>query len=275
MADKVRTAAEIEDALRRAKAALDAGRAIEAEQLARAVLKRDVRHSNAQQILGGALLLQGRFEDAIAPLKAAARVFRDPALDTQLAIALREAGHIEEALSRLNRAIKREQPYAFAYHELGFLLHAMGNDDEAVAAIERGIRMVPLSTNLFVLLGGIQHARRDLRRAKAAYAHALAIAPQLATAHYGLGAVLMTEAAFKEAIEHFRFAAMNDPADLQPRLKLAACVLETGDTAAALSLFRDAVRVDPQIYPLSLKLILSAGRGKFWLRPSDATRALT
>jgi tetratricopeptide (TPR) repeat protein len=267
--------AALADALMRAKAALDQGHASEAERLAHAVLDADARNTAALQILGGALLLLNRHAEAIAPLEAAARVLRDPALDTQLAIALREAGRPDDALSRLKRAVKRDPPYVFAFHELGFLLYSLGRYDEAIAAIQRGIEIAPLSSNLFVLLGGICQARRDLPGARAAYARALSISPNLASAHYGMGTVLMTQVAFAQAAEHFRFASISNPGDLQARLKLAGCLLETGQTDAAMALLRTAVRGDPQHYVMSLKLMLSSGRGRFWLRPSAAARALS
>src|SRR4029079_4690667 len=90
--NRPRGPAALADALVAAKTALDQGRAVQAEQLARKVVDKDTRNAAAQQILCGALLLQGRHAEAIAPLEAAARALRDPALDTQLAIALREAG---------------------------------------------------------------------------------------------------------------------------------------------------------------------------------------
>ena len=263
------------DALARAKVALDQGRASEAEQIARTVLDRDARNAAALQLLGGALLLQERHEEAIEPLEGAARVLRDPVLDTQLAIALRETGRNEDALSRLKRAIKREPPYAFAFHELGFLLYSLQRYDEAIAAIRRGIDIAPFASNLWVLLGSICHARRDLPGAHAAYARALSISPHLASAHYGMGTVLMSQAAYAQAAEHFRIASVNAPGDLQARLKLAGCLLEIGQTDAALASLRTAVRGGPQhVYAMSLKLMLNSGQGRFWLRPSAAARAL-
>ena len=271
---KLKGSAAIEDALRRAKMALDQGHAAEAEQIAESVLEREPRHAGALQLLGGALLLQERFEEAIAPLEGAARVLRDASLDTQLAIALRESGRDEDALARLKRAVKREPPYVFAFHELGYLLFTLKRYDEAIAAIERGIEIAPLTTNLFVLLGSICHARNDLPRARAAFARALDISPQLVSAHYGIGATLMLEGAYKPAIEHFRVASMSDPTDQQARLKLAGCLLEAGDTEAALTLLRAVVQGDRKGYLTSLKVVQSSGRGRFWLRPSAAARAL-
>jgi tetratricopeptide (TPR) repeat protein len=276
MPDKLRGAAAVDDALRRAKTALDQGRAGQAEQIVRTVLGQDPRHAGAMQILGSALLLQQRHEEAIAPLERAARILRDPALDTQLAIALRESGRYEDALARLNRAIKREPPYAFAFHELGVVLYTLHRYDEAVMAIKRGIEIAPLMSNLWVLLGGICYARRDVQGAYLAYARALSISPNLASAHYGMGTVLMAQAAYSKAAEHFRFASIGDPADIQARLKLAGCLLEIGQTDTALSSLRAAVRGGPRhAYAMSLKVMLSSGRGRFWLRPSAAAQALS
>src|SRR5260370_2504263 len=160
--NRPRGPAAVADALARAKVALDQGRASEAEQIVRAILNKDSRNAAAQQLLGGALLLQERHEEAIEPVEGAARVLRDPALDTQLAIALRETGRNEDALSRLKRAIKREPPYAFAFHELGFLLYSLRRYDEAIAAIRRGIEIAPFASNLWVLPGSIFHPRPHL-----------------------------------------------------------------------------------------------------------------
>jgi tetratricopeptide (TPR) repeat protein len=197
-------------------------------------------------------------------------------LDTQLAIALRETGRKEDALSRLKRAIKREPPYAFAFHELGFLLCSLQRYDEALAAIRRGLEIAPLASNLWVLLGSVYQSQRDRQGAHAAFARALSISPNLASAHYGMGTSLMSQAAYAAAAEHFRIASVNAPSDLQARLKLAGCLLEIGQTDTALTALRTCLRGgENHVYAMSLKLMLNSGRGRFWLRPSAAVRALT
>ena len=90
-----------------------------------------------------------------------------------------------------------------------------------------------------------------------------------------MGTVLMMEAAYAQAAEHLRMASIGNPGDVQARLKLAGCLLEIGKTEDAMALLRTAVQGDPQRYVTSLKLMLSSGRGRFWLRPSAATRALS
>ena len=53
--------------------------------------------------------MQGKAEDAVPPLEKAARASRDPEIETQLAIALRQAGDTDKALLWLKRAIKRSR----------------------------------------------------------------------------------------------------------------------------------------------------------------------
>jgi tetratricopeptide (TPR) repeat protein len=265
----------VEDALRRAKIALDQGRAAEAEQATRAILREDERNAAACQLLGGALLLQRRFEDAVEPLERAARTMRDPQLDTQLAIALRNSGRNEDALSRLRRAIKRQPPYALAFYELGVSLVSMKQYDEAIAAIHSGIAIAPFLPNLWVLLGNICHARNDLPGAYEAYDRALSISPNHANAHYGVGVSLLSQGSYALAVDHLRAASRGDPNDVQTRLRLAACLLEVGRTDEAVAELRAAIRGGPEhVYTMSLNLVLRSGRGRFWLRPSEAARKL-
>jgi cytochrome c-type biogenesis protein CcmH/NrfG len=91
--------------------ALNSHRPNEAEQIADKILKGDPRHPQALTILGSALLMQDRVNDAIALLERAARGGQHPEIDTQLAIALRRAGRHDDALARLKRATRRQPPY--------------------------------------------------------------------------------------------------------------------------------------------------------------------
>ena len=81
-----------DDLLQRAVFALNNHRPDEAERIARDVLKAVPQQPQALQILGRALLVQGRAQDAIALLEPVARSRHDPEIDTQLAMALRKVG---------------------------------------------------------------------------------------------------------------------------------------------------------------------------------------
>jgi len=267
-------ASEIEAELQWASAAIDRGQPHDAERLARNVLGRIPQHPSALHLLGCALLLQGHPRQAVAPLERAARASKDPTIETQLAIALRQSGRTDDALIRLRRATKRRPAYPAAFHELGFLLFSSGRVEEAIAVIAQGLELAPRMPELSVLLGGIHHARHDRAKAKAAYAQALAVAPGHADAHYGMGVVLFDDGEFLLAAQHLERSVAANPADAQAQLKLAACLLELGRSDEALGRLRTVTRSEPHLYGVALKVVSSSSRGRFWLRPSSAAKDL-
>jgi len=265
---------DIDRTLQWATGAVNSGRGEDAERLAREVLTQVPQHAMALHILGCALLLRGRAAEAIVPLEKAARARQDPAIETQLAIALRQAGRADDALARVTRAAKRRPAHAEAFHELGFQLFTRQRPDDAIAAIEHGLEAQPRSVDLWVLLGGVHKAQRERAKAKAAFARALAIAADHAAAHYGMGDVLIDDGEFASAADHLQRALAATPGDVQAQLKLAVSLLELGRGDDALGHMRAAVRGDARFYGSALKLVSSAGHGRFWLRPSTARKAL-
>jgi Flp pilus assembly protein TadD len=263
-------AAANDGALRQAMFDLKNGRLAEAERIATDVLKRSPRDAGALHILGCAWLMQDRAADAIAPLQEAARLRHDPEIDTQLAIALRRAGRNDDALSRLKRAVKRQPPYAMAFHELGFLLNSMGRFDEAVDALRRGLAIAPMMPELSIQLGNVVLEKNDRAGAKAAFAHALSIRPNSADALAGLGTALVLDGEFAAAADCFRDCLRVRPDDALVRVKLGVCLVETGKTEAGYDCLRAVARGNPNLRSEVLGSLVKAGHGRFWLKPSAA-----
>ena len=260
------------ETLQRAMAAIQSQRPEEAARLAKDVLDKNPSHPNALHIFGYALLMQERPIDAIEPLEKAYRSLRDPAIETQLAIALRKAGRPDEALKRLARASKKVPPFPAAIHEYGFVLHSLGRNDEAIAALKTGIESAPWMPELPILLGWIFHSRNDGPNAKLAFAQAVRSAPNHPDALYGMGLVLMDAGEFRLAAEHFQQALRINPKDQEPRLYLAACLLELGQSGPASVCLRQVTRGGPNFYGKALKILTNSGRGRFWLQPSHAVK---
>ena len=139
-----------EEALRQASRALNAGVRRRPSGSSAEVLKTNPRHAGALHVIGYALLMQRRFDDAVAMLEPVARSQHDAEFDTQLAIALRGAGRDDDALARLKRAIKRKPPYAAAFVELGDLLTALNRYDEAVDTLSHGLDVAPMLPELSI-----------------------------------------------------------------------------------------------------------------------------
>jgi tetratricopeptide (TPR) repeat protein len=87
-----------------------------------------------------------------------------------------------------------------------------------------------------------------------------------------MGLVLMDAGEFALAAEHFQQALRINPADQEPRLYLAACLLEIGESGPASACLRQVTRGGPSFYGRALKILANSGRGRFWLQPSQAVR---
>ena len=267
-------ASQVDANLQWAAAAIGHGQFADAERLARNVLAAVPQHPKALFLLGSALLRQNRAAQAIAPLEKAARALQEPAVETQLGIALRTIGRIDDALARLRRATKRRPVHARAFHELAMLLLALGQTEEAVAVLENGSQLAPAAVELPILLGVIQHDRREHAKAKAAFSKVLAVVPDDHDGHYGMGSVMLDDAEHSQAAEHFRRSLARNSGDAQTHLKLGVCLLELGHCDEAFNNIRAAIRADANLYGLALKLVSNSASVCFWLRPSSAAERL-
>jgi tetratricopeptide (TPR) repeat protein len=274
MKKRDRAAAAVEEALKGAIIAIQNRQPAAAERMTREVLARDPEHPGALHLFGVALLGQGRAGEALAPLERAAGKVADAAVETHLAIALRQSGRSTQALEWLERAVTRQPPFVPAFHELGVRLFSLRRLDEAQAVLERGLALAPTAAELLVVLGGIHLDRSDRANARVVFARALASAPGHPGALFGLGSAMIDDGEFAPAAERFRQALARDPNYAQARLSLGRCLLELGQTEEATACFRAAAQQGPQGLGKVLKTLVTVGRGQFWLKPSAAAAAL-
>ena len=265
-------ASRVDQALAQAMRALDGRRPDEAERIVGDVLKHTPQHHRALYILGCALLMQGRGEQALAPLESAARGRHDAEIETTLGIALRQAGRPDEALSRLRRATKRRPPYAPALYEFGCLLVAMDEYDEAIEAFGRGIEIAPMMPELSIQLGYALLWRKRCEEAKAAFVRALEIAPRSAEALAGIGKAHRDSGEIGPAADYFRRALTVRPEDPGIWLALGLSLQELGQAEAAQDALRRSARGERKRYDQALNSLVASGHGRFWIRPSVAAQ---
>jgi tetratricopeptide (TPR) repeat protein len=269
-----RGASASELALQNAGAAIQAGRPQEAERIAGDVLKTNAGDVRAMHILGTALVMQGRGKEAIAPLERAARASRDARSETELAVALRQAGRNEEARERLERAVKRKPPFPPAFLELGSVLSALNRHDEAIGILQQGVTIAPGFADLSLELGRAFAARGRNKEARTAFARAVAVAPAHADALFSLARACQAERDFAQAADSYRRILARAPKDAAVRIGLGVCLVELGRSEEALDHLRAASRTSAKMFGEAVAALVDAGRGRFWLRPSDAARAL-
>ncbi len=263
-----------DELLQRAVMALNAQRPADAERLAGEVLRANPRHLEALKVAGRAVCLQGRAADAIALLEPAARASHDAELDTELAAALRQAGRLDDAASRLRRAVKRRPPYGPAFSELAHVLFSLKRFDEAIDTLKRGVEAAPLVPALHAQLGFTLLQRRKHADAKSVFAGLLALYPGFPDALFGLGKTHQELHENEAAAAHLRQYLMARPAHWGAWISLGHCLLALGDFDAGYDCFRTAARGDPKHYTNALSSLVKSGRGRFWLKPSAGAEFL-
>jgi len=269
-----RAGAQRSDPLQDAALALQAQRPQEAARIAEEVLRRDPRQARALYILGCALLMQGRPQDAVAPLESAARGGHNPDIDIQLALALSRTGRQNEALTLLKRTAKRKPPHAGALYTLGHLFLAAERYEEAIETLRRGCEIAPMMPEMSIQLGYALLHRGDYVAAKAAFGRALAILPRSPDALFGMGKAHYSSGEFNAAVGYFRQSLMSRPDDHNTWLLLGHCLLVLGERDAGYECFRTAARGDPKRYGKALLSLAASARGRAWMRPSAAARFL-
>ncbi|MFL5298334.1 MAG: tetratricopeptide repeat protein [Phenylobacterium sp.] len=264
----------IAEALEAAAAALRTGRGDEAERLAAYVLKSSRGSVPAARMLGQALLIQDRPEEAVAPLERAARGTDDPETETLLARALSRAGRIADAIARLERATARRPPFPLAFLELGHVLREAGRTNEAIEVLDTGLRLTPDAAVLRIGLAYAHLDRNDRAKARALFSEVHSAAPQRYDARIGLARVMVADGEYRAAAELFRQALEMRPEDGPTRIALARCLLETGDRAGGEAVLRAATRGGSQLALDAITTLAATPHGRVFLRPSAAASFL-
>src|SRR6187402_1568919 len=99
----------------------------------------DGANANYLYYWGTALAADGRYGDAVAPLRAALKLQDDPAIRLRLADSLYAGGKAAEARTEYERLIAKDSTFAAAHYGLGRCLQYA----EAVAAFRRAIALFP------------------------------------------------------------------------------------------------------------------------------------
>jgi len=224
--------------------------------------------------LGVAMLVQGRAQEAVDPLEAAARLHPDASVETHLAMALRECGRVGEALTWLERATARVPAFAPAFKEFGNTYRKMRRFAEAEAVLRRGQEVAPAMPELDMLLGAICLDRADPVNAQTAFARVLAQAPGHPEALFGLATALVNQGEFARAAEYYRQILARDPRHVRALLYLGHCQMELGQWDQGVATLRATLRVDPKARGHVLRMMVASARGKFYLKRSAMIRLL-
>jgi serine/threonine-protein kinase len=254
----------------------EVGRVEEAEDLWRALLRRQPKNPELHSFLGSALFQQRRFAEAASEYQEAlrlkpdfleARLLLGSALNSQKktgeAVAvMREAVSLKpdsaeahaglasilfaqekrgEAVAEFNAALRLDPDQYLAHIGLALALKAQNKLPEAVAEFHKALRLKPDLAEAHVHLGAALHAQNKVGEAEAEYRKALRLKPSLAVAHHNLGVALQAQRKSPEAIAEYKEALRLQPDLPEARVALGSLWVAQGKLSEAEAEFREAL----------------------------------
>jgi Tfp pilus assembly protein PilF/ADP-heptose:LPS heptosyltransferase len=156
--------------------------------------------------LGLQLILQGRYEDALAAEEAALEI--EPALPdahSYRGSALLQLGRLDEALASYEKVVRLAPNAPVAHYNRANALNRLRRYDDSLQSLKLALKLQPKYTDALSLTGNVLHALGDLKAALHHYDAALKINPNAADAHYNKAQALLTTGQFAHAWDHYEW----------------------------------------------------------------------
>jgi tetratricopeptide (TPR) repeat protein len=163
------------------------------------------RNYRVHSLLGNALALRGRTDDAVVQFQQTIAIKPDHA-DAQygLGVAAASRGRMDDAIAHYRKAIAARPNFAVAHNNLGNALLMRGQIDEATKHFLIAIEVRPEFAEAYFNLGNVLYLVGRFNEAITQYQRALEFRPDYAEAHYHLGLALDVCGRHDDAVKHYR-----------------------------------------------------------------------
>lgn len=165
---------------------------------------------------------------------------------SNLGIALRAQGKLDEAIAAFRQAIRVKPDVALFHFNLGAMLHERRRFDEAVVAYRQAIQIKSDYAESYSNLGTALRDLGQLEEAIAVQRQAIELKPNFASAHCNLGAALYDQGRLEEAVAAYRQAIILKPNFDVAHGNLGAALIELGRSSEAHSSLEHAIRLAPR-----------------------------
>jgi tetratricopeptide (TPR) repeat protein len=265
---------QVEDIVRRAAAAFNAGRAAEARKLCEQGLSRTPGEPMLSHLLAAVLFAAHDVAAARSHVMASlARRPENAAAQLLAARIARASGDFGAALTHVDRAVALA-PQREAFLEKARTLDQAGQRPQAREAWQAILKVIPDNQEAAARLGRFAWEDGDLTAASDYLARATAgEAP--APVWFDLGLARQDLHDHAGAAEAYRKALALKPDFAEAALNLGTALQERGDTNAAMAAYATAYRLRPDMFGSIAMALTSAPHGRLWLDEAALRRALT
>lgn len=237
---------DINERLANAARQHQAGRFDEAEQLYRGILEADPKHAIALQCLGILGLQIGRPALTIEALGQALAVDdRMPECHHNLALALRAAGRLDEAVTHYRRTLALKPDHVEAHVNLANALAQQSKFEEATASYRRALALKPDFAQAHNNLGTALLSAGRPEEGLVHLQRALALNPSLTEAYLSIGDTLIAQGRVDEAAGQFQRALDANANSPEARQRLGFAFLIRGKASEAVPVLERAIALKP------------------------------
>lgn len=192
---------------------------------------------------------------AAGHLREAARINRrSPQILTNLGLALKDQGEVDQAIDLYRQALAIRPDYAEAYHSLGSALVAKGKLDEAAWCYRQAIALTPDSFESRFNLGQALIFQGRVEEGVAACEEAMRLRPYLALPRVTLAEILFTRNRFDLAVVQFEQALRLEPENAEVHNNLGVALARLGRIPQAIDHFQQALKIKPDYAQARLNL---------------------
>ena len=248
-----------------ARASVDSGEFVEAEEAARRFITRRRRDWRGYSMLGFVYFQEGQYARAIEPWRRASRLAPDNARALRnLASAYFQLNHLDDAVAAYGRSLA-VNPDPATYRNLGTALFTLRRYEEATEAFEKATALAPSDATNWGNLGSAFHyipgrERRSveaLERAVVMMRERLERNPRDGPGWLSLGSWLANLERRTEALVAVATAVGLAPRDAAVLATAGEVYCQLGERARALESLREAVRLGYRTGLLSRRLELA------------------
>lgn len=221
------------------------GKLLEAESVCRRILAQNPDDAPTLQLIALLTHRAGHPDQAIQYLQRAVAISPGAAdAHLNLGVMLAAARRWQEAIRSFSKSAELAPNLPEAHNNLGKALRETGQADAAIDAFRRATAHRPNYVDAWNNLGLALHAARRFTEAADAFRAAIAARPEFVEAHNNLGIALVASGRFEEALAAYR-AATTLRSDAAVYNNLAAALLSMGRTDEALAAIDQSIRLRP------------------------------
>jgi predicted O-linked N-acetylglucosamine transferase (SPINDLY family) len=226
---------------------------LDAQRCLEAAARRMPESAEIAHNLGDVYYAQQRLEEAVREYRRALELLPEQMITmNNLALALSGLGRHDESLSWLLLASQRWPHQPELLYNLGNAQRDAGHWEEAIAAYRRVAELSPripeADNNCGLVLLGLGRASE----AMGAFARAIAANPEAADAYNHLGTALHQQNRWEEARDAYQMALQRNPQHAGAYYNLGLWYHDRGEYAASVDALEKAYCLEPEVYAAAL-----------------------